>query len=293
MWMQDLRRTLTTLTSLLGPATDPDEPQPFDLDLARVIDPAVAAIVHGYFRGEVHGLEKLPEGPALIAGNHNAGITSFEPFLLGYVWYKLTGGKTPIYFLGHDAMVSLPVVGNLLKRLGTIRASHEAASRAFAQGNKVLVLPGGNKEAFRPFWQRHQVDFCGRTGFVRLALQNSVPIVPMLCLGGHETLMVLGRGEALARWTGVKRYLRSDSFPIFLGLPWGVGLGPIFHLPLPAKLVVELGDPIAVDEVIEAAGGPQEAANDVHLLRELSARTEAAVQAMMDRRAAERRPFIG
>ena len=279
--------TLGQLSRLLFPS-DPDAVAQPNLDLARLVAPLVE-LVSSYFRGEVEGLEKIPDGQALLVANHNAGITSMETFLLGLRWFQHTNGQDLIRFLGHDMMAKVPLIGSFLVQVGMIRASHSAADKALAAGHKVMVLPGGNYEAFRPYRQRHQVDFGGHVGYVRLALRNRVPVVPVLCLGGHETLYVVWRGEALARLTGVKRFLRSDSFPLFLALPWGVAVGPIFHLPIPAKLEVEVGDPLDLHEHLEG-GDPEDRA----VLERLSALVQGRIQQMMDRRAARRRwPVIG
>lgn len=273
-------------TFLLDERLETDRPQPLDHELVRLLAPLLDAMGR-YFRGEVLGLERMPEGPALLVSNHNAGITSFEPLLLGWAWHQRAEGRDPLYYLAHDAVIDAPLLGQLLARLGTVRACQGAGDRVLAAGRKVLVFPGGNYEAFRPFWKRHRVDFHGRTGFAKLALRHRVPIVPVLSLGGHETFFVVHRGERLAKLLGVKRFLRSDSFPLFFGLPWGVCAGPLFHLPLPAKLLVEVGEPLRVDHY------PEDAADDEDLARQLAERTELAVQELMDKRAPERRPFIG
>ena len=280
--------SLRSLRRLVGAPLDPEAVGDPDLDLAQLVAPVVGLIKH-YFRGEVEGLGRLPEGQALLVANHNAGITSMETFLLGLEYYQHTGGRELIRFLGHDMMGRLPLIGNFLIQVGMIRASHSAADKALQSGAKVMVLPGGNYEAFRPYRQRHKVDFGGHVGYVRLALRNRAPVVPVLCLGGHETLYVLFRGARLARLTGAKRFLRSDSFPLFFALPWGLALGPIFHLPLPAKLEVEVGQPLDMQDHLD--GGDPE---DPEVLARLSALVQDRIQQMMDARAARRRwPVIG
>jgi 1-acyl-sn-glycerol-3-phosphate acyltransferase len=279
--------TLKAVKGVFGPRMDPDAVIEPDQELARVAV-SVIQILKKYFRAEVSGLENIPEGKALLVCNHNAGITSMDGFFLGAEWHRKTDGKDPLYFLAHDMMVALPVVGNMLLKLGSIRASHETAAKAFGLGRKVAVFPGGNYEAFRPFSQRYQIDLGGKKGFLKLALRHNVPIVPVVSIGGHETFFVLHRGERIARLTGVRKYLRSESFPIFIGLPWGVGFGPIFHLPLPAKHKMEVGEPITLD-----AYSPEDA-DRPDKLEELYKLVEGRMQDMMDRLASERRfPVIG
>jgi 1-acyl-sn-glycerol-3-phosphate acyltransferase len=278
--MSSIARRL--LEELFGHPLDPDELRDLDPDLARVLMPTLD-LLRRYLRAEVRGLEKLPEGPALLVGNHNGGITFLEPLLLGKAWYDKTGGRMDIHALGHETLFKIPGLGNFIALLGTVSASHENAAQVFASGQKVWVFPGGNYEAFRPWTERHRVDFGGHSGFVKLALHQGVPIVPVLSFGGHEAFFVLTRGESLARLAGTDRLLRSRAFPIFLGLPWGIGVGPIFHLPLPVRCVVEVGEPIVLSEF-----SPDDADDD-EIVRVLYTRVQNTLQRMMDEVVAERR----
>jgi 1-acyl-sn-glycerol-3-phosphate acyltransferase len=239
--------------------------------------------IRRYLRGRVLGVEHIPDGAALLVGNHNAGITFLEPVLLGIAWHELKGGEDGFYYLAHDSLMAIPGLGPLLAKGGAVRANHRNADAVFAAGRKVAVWPWGNYEAFRPWRQRHRVDFGGHAGFVRLALRNRVPIVPVMSLGGHEAYFVLTRGERIAELTGIKKRFRSESFPVFLGLPWGIGVGPLFHLPLPVRTLVEVGPPIPVHE------HPPEAADDPDTVRALAKLVQDTLQAMMDRQLALRR----
>src|SRR6201999_2479102 len=89
-------------------------------------------------------------------------------------------------------------------------------------------------------WQRNRVDFDGRKGFIRLALQENVPIVPVVAIGGQETALFLSRGERLAQLLALDRLFRLKVLPISLALPWGINVGHMAgHTPLPAKITVE------------------------------------------------------
>lgn len=278
---------LKAISSLVWPPMDPDtihKPDPTLMHLAAMF----SDILKKYYREELYGMKNMPKGKALIVGNHNSGITFMEPFVFTAEWHRRTKGKDPLYYLGHDAMVKMPIMGNLLQKLGVIRASHETATKAFQMGRKVVVFPGGNYEAFRPFTQRHQVNFGRKTGYLKLAIRNRVPIVPLMSLGGQETFFVLHRGEKLAKLTGVKKYLRSESFPITLSLPWGLSVGPIFHFPLPSKAIVEVGKPISLEKY-----RPDDA-DDPELLGNLSIKVQQTIQRMMDRHVKKRKlPVLG
>ena len=65
-----------------------------------------------------------------------------------------------------------------------------------------MVFPGGDFDAMRPTLSQNVIDFSGRTGYVRAAIDAGVPIVPMVSIGGQETQLLLTRGTGLAKRVG-------------------------------------------------------------------------------------------
>ena len=51
----------------------------------------------------------------------------------------------------------------------------------------VVVLPGGDYDVYRPTLSENTIDFDGRTGYLRAAVNARVPIVPVVAIGGHES----------------------------------------------------------------------------------------------------------
>ena len=93
------------------------------------------------------------------------------------------------------------------------------------------------------------MDFDGRKGFLRLALKHDVPIVPVVSIGGQETALFLTRGEGLARLLRLDRMFRLKVLPISLALPWGLNVGDMLgHVPLPAKITIDVLEPIDLRE---------------------------------------------
>lgn len=276
------------LREVVAERLDADSVGNFDYRLVRVCLSPVRAIARKYFRADVEGIDRVPEGKAMIVGNHNAGITFLEPFMMGEVWYEHKGDSDPLYFLAHDAMVGIPVLGNALMKFGCVRASMENSKKIFAEDRKLVVFPGGNHEAFRKYSERNRVDFGGHKGFARLAVEAKVPIVPMMSIGGHETFFVLWRGERMAKITHADRILRSRSFPLAIALPWGVMIGPWFHFPLPAKSTIEFGEPFEVSDIVARNLKREKKADAVY------DETIHRIQEMMDDQAARRKcPVIG
>jgi len=223
------------------PKADLDQRDP---DYIRDQLPGMWLLASLYFRADVRGLQRIPaEGPVLLVGNHSGGDVPADTFVFTLAFCSYFGVERPFYQLAHNLVMVYPVLG-WLRKFGTVAASYENARLALQSGAAVLVYPGGDYEVFRPSWERHIVDFGGRKGFVRLARNTAVPIIPVASVGGQETALFLGRGQWLAKLLMVDKLLRLKSVPISLALPWGLNIGDLAgHIPLPAKIVIEVQEP--------------------------------------------------
>ena len=159
------------------------------------------------------------------------------------------GVERRFHQLAHNLVLSMPGLG-WLRKYGTVAATPRNAERALDRGAALLVYPGGDYEVHRPSWESSTVDFGGRKGFIRLAKQRGVPIVPVVSVGGQETAFFLTRGEGLAKRLGLDRMFRLKVLPISLSLPWIVNVGDMLgHIPLPAKITIQALPPIDVHEM--------------------------------------------
>jgi 1-acyl-sn-glycerol-3-phosphate acyltransferase len=256
-----------------------------DPDYIRENLPLLWLIASLWFRGEVRGLGNIPErGPVLLVGNHSGGNVPPDTLLFTVAFSTYFGVERRFHQLAHNLVLALPV-GRMLRPYGTVPASHEHAERALEAGAAVLVYPGGDWEVHRPVWERNKVDFAGRKGFIQLALDQGVPIVPVVAIGGQETALFLSRGDRIAAALGVDRFLRLKVMPISIALPWGLNVGDFLgHLPLPARITIEVLPP--VDLEAEFGGDPDALEVYDHLI--------VLMQGALDTLAAERRfPVIG
>jgi 1-acyl-sn-glycerol-3-phosphate acyltransferase len=137
----------------------------------------------------------------------------------------------------------------------------------------------------RPITERNKVDFDGRKGFVRLALEASVPIVPVVSIGGQETALFLSDGRRLAHALRLDRLFRLKVLPVSIALPWIINIGDFLgHLPLPAKITTQVLEPIDLGERF----GRRPDADEVYEY------VTGAMQDTLDGLAAERRfPVLG
>jgi 1-acyl-sn-glycerol-3-phosphate acyltransferase len=252
-----------------------------DPDYIRDRLPGTWLLASLYFRADVRGLHRIPaDKPVLLVGNHSGGNVPPDTFVSTLAFCSYFGVERPFFQLAHNMVVSAPGLG-WLRKFGTVAANSENARMALESGHAsaLLVYPGGDYEVARPSWERNVVDFNGRKGYVQLAREAGVQIVPVASVGGQETALFLTRGEWLAKLLRVDKLLRLKTMPISLALPWVLNISDLAgHLPLPAKITIEVQEPIDVD-------GDDDSVNDAVL---------ASLQAGVDRLAAERRfPVIG
>jgi 1-acyl-sn-glycerol-3-phosphate acyltransferase len=277
-----LARGLAGLVTSRIPRADLDERDP---DYIRDSLPRLWLLATLWFRAEVRGLGNIPaEGPVLLVGNHSGGNLTPDTGVFTLAFNTYFGVERAFYQLAHNLVLSWPGLG-FLRKFGTVAASPENAQEALRSGAALLVYPGGDYEVHRPSWQRHTVDFDGRKGWIRLALEHDVPIVPVVSIGGQETALFLTRGEGLAKLLMLDRAFRLKVLPVSLALPWGLNVGDfVGHVPLPSKIVVEALPPID----LRAEFGEEPDVDEVydHVLRLMQDTLEAL--------AAERRlPVLG
>ena len=259
------------------------EMEKWDPEFTEQLATKIRPLIERYFRSEVNGLDNLPpSGGALLVSNHSGGTLTPDVFVLGSAYYERFGYSRPLYTLGHDSLFRGRLAG-LLTRAGVIHASRENAASALRSDGVVLVFPGGDYDAYRPSRAANAVDFNGRKGYVRTALETGVPIVPTVSIGAQDSQLFLTRGTGLAKRLGLKR-LRVDILPITIGFPFGLSTFVLPNLPLPTKIVTAVLQPI---NIVEQFGAHPH-------VDEVDAHVRSVMQRALDELARQRRfPILG
>jgi 1-acyl-sn-glycerol-3-phosphate acyltransferase len=259
----------------------PDLP---DKDALAVVIEFWAFLGKYYFRTNVEGVENVPEsGPGIIVCNHSAGLMPMDGAMALDKLHQRYGRQRIVHPLVHDFAYIAETIGAQARRIGILRASVENSRKVLDAGRLLMVYPGGDMEAFRPFKERNKIVLAGRKGFVRIALQERVPIIPLVSVGLHESFFVMTRGKFLAKKLGFKKYLRSDLFPLGLSFPWGLAPSFMMFMPMPSAIDMRFGEPIEVD------GDPE----DPEVVEKGYRRVEAAMQSIMDELSKDRVLWLG
>ena len=197
----------------------------------------------------------------MLVGSHNGGLAAPDMVMTMYDWFRNFGTQRPSYGLMHPhAWKMNSAIAQLAAQTGAIVAHPKMAIAALESKASVLVYPGGAQDVFRPHRDRDKINLAGRTGFIKLALKYHVPIIPIISTGAHDTLIVLAdfyeQAKQLHRW-GMPWLLNLDPqvFPIYLGLPWGIAIGPLPNIPLPVPIRIRVCPPIWFERYGKKAAG--------------------------------------
>jgi 1-acyl-sn-glycerol-3-phosphate acyltransferase len=196
-----------------------------------------------WFRPTVTGWENIPAEPFLCVANHS-GYGVMEILTLVCLWVRKFGMARPVVGLAHDIGLWWPFRLVVL-RIGGVRASNAAGLEPLAKGFPVLVFPGGDVDALRPFAARYRIQWNGRHGFLRTARDAEVPVLPLVISGSHAQYTLLPGGRLVARLFGLGR-LRLATWPLTLGgclllaalAGWLSGVSPGYLVLLSAVVAV-------------------------------------------------------
>jgi 1-acyl-sn-glycerol-3-phosphate acyltransferase len=270
-----LRQRFASLASLRALVAGPGELDFFGIDreLCERAMPLLDFLYGSWWRVATRSIENVPEqGPAVVVANHG-GALPWDALVLRLALLKDHPARRELRPLLDARALQLPVAGPLAGRLGAVLATPENALGLLADARAVAVFPEGTRAGPRPWAERYRVDRFGRGGFVKIALRAGAPIVPCAIVGSEETSASLVRPGWIADRLGLPVLATAPALP----------LGALGLLPLPSRWTVRFGEPV------DTRGLDAAAADDPAVVLDLTERTRAALQAMLDEDVAARR----
>jgi 1-acyl-sn-glycerol-3-phosphate acyltransferase len=218
-----------------APGTDADADGGHDPTFLDRATPVLEFLWSRYFRVRLLGVENVPDtGAALLVGNHSGGIP-YDGAMLLYGVQREHARHRRVRPLVANFVFRRGWMGNVVTRIGGVRASTETALPLLAAGELVAVFPEGLKGVGKLYRERYRLARFGRGGFVRLAREARVPLLPVAIVGAEEIHPVIGKITKLAEPLGL------PYIPITPTFPW---LGPLGLLPVPTKWTIQIGAPI-------------------------------------------------
>jgi 1-acyl-sn-glycerol-3-phosphate acyltransferase len=219
-----------------------------------------------YFRSDVHGVDRVPQGRVLLVSNHSGQIP-IDGMLIAASMFLDAEPPRLIRSMVEKWTQTLPFVGTAFSRVGQVVGVPENARRLLELGEVIMVFPEGARGISKPFSERYRLTEFG-LGFMRLALETRTPIVPIAVIGAEEQYVSLGSFEVVAKALG------WPSFPVIPQLFFPGG-----QLPLPTKVRIYFGEPLSFE------GDPDD---DDAVIEEKVARVKGTIQSMLNRGLKER-----
>jgi 1-acyl-sn-glycerol-3-phosphate acyltransferase len=204
-----------------------------------------AWLYRNWFRCEVEGIERVPEGRVLIIANHGGQI-AWDGLLLATALLLDRNPPRLVRAMGERFIGNAPVVSWLIPRIGHVLGDPENCRRLLEAGEAIMVFPEGVRGISKPIFERYQLREFG-SGFVRLAVATGTPVVPVGIVGTEEATPGVNAPR-------IARALGLPSFPVTPFFPW---LGPLGLAPLPTKVRILFDEPVILDG---APDEPEEAA---------------------------------
>ena len=188
-----------------------------------------------WFRVESRGVENLPKsGPVLLVANHAGNTFAWDAAMLSAACFLEAEPPRLARGLAEYYLPQLPFLGDAMVQAGSVVGTPENCAHLFERGECVMVFPEGARGAIKPYAKAYQLQRFG-LGFMRMALEFGVPILPVGIVGSEEASPGLYDSKLLARLVG------APGFPITPTFPW---LGLLGFVPLPVKFRIRFGKPM-------------------------------------------------
>jgi 1-acyl-sn-glycerol-3-phosphate acyltransferase len=200
-------------------------PRPIDEDFVDAVTKHLGPL-RDYLRVEVDGLDRVPDGGAVMIANHT-GAAGLD-FVILYLTLFEEIDRT-FYAAAHPSFFRTPVIRDIASRIGMFEVSVTESTRLLDRGELLLFFPEGEDGNFKPLWKYYDLQTF-HPGFARVALAAEAPILPVVVVGGEDSNPSLGK---------------IDWFEEAFGSPLPL---PLSLLPLPAKWRVRFLDPIPVEK---------------------------------------------
>ncbi|NRA33071.1 MAG: acyltransferase family protein [Polyangiaceae bacterium] len=205
----------------------------------------VTSVAHRlWFRTSVYGIENVPSGGALLVSNHS-GQFPLDGMMIAASMFMDAQPPRLVRAMVEKWAQTMPYISLLFSRTGQVVGVPDNCRRLLERDELILVFPEGARGVSKPFSKRYQLQDFG-PGFMRMAMEMGVPIIPVAVVGAEEQYVNVGNLEWAAKFLG------APALPLLPQL-----LIPGGQLPLPTKYHIYFGEPMSFegdpddDELVE------------------------------------------
>lgn len=251
-------RSLSGILDAAAHFNKSNQPHRWDRRLVRAVEPIAEWLFTDYWRVQTLGAKNIPlKGRTLIVANHS-GTLPFDGAMLHLAVRRNHSKKRFVRFLVDDFVYRVDLMGEVMQRLGGVRASPDNAKQLLKREELIAVFPEGVRGLGKLYGESYQLARFGRGGFVRVAAETETPIIPCAIVGAEEIYPILWKSEELAAALQVPYLPVTPTFPL---------LGPLGLIPLPSQWVIAFGPAIHVPKSV--AKNPQKIDAWSHTIRDI------------------------
>jgi 1-acyl-sn-glycerol-3-phosphate acyltransferase len=187
-----------------------------------------------------YGLDNVPRrGPCLFVGNHTLFGLLDAPMLFIELYTKR---HIKLRSLGDHVHFRVPLWRDVLHRYGVVDGTRENCAKLMADGESILVFPGGAREVFKRKGEKYKLLWGDRIGFARLAIRFGYPIIPFAAVGADDAWDIVLSGNQLIP-PGLQSVLQRLGLRTDALIPIVKGIGPT-PLPRPERLYFNFAPPV-------------------------------------------------
>ncbi len=157
----------------------------FNLETFAKWEPVFRFCYEEHFKVRVRGIENIPsEGAALLIGNHS-GLLPLDGAMITMAMSSYHPAPRRVRYMITDWFFQLPGINEWMMETGQVRATLENARKLIDNEELVGIYPEGLRGVGKTFKERYRIlDF--HPGFVQLAIERQVPLIPVATVGGDE-----------------------------------------------------------------------------------------------------------
>ena len=180
--------------------------------------------------------EEMKEGAQFVIGVFPHGSwADYRVLMDGMLPQIFPNIASNIKTLAASVLFRMPIIREISLWTGCVDARRSVAERQLDSGRSLLIIAGGEAEQIRTTFGKEIIYLSKRKGFVKLALQKDIPLVPCYVFGCSDyyrtNLCFFDARVTLVKMLGVCISLASG----YLGSPW---------CPFPVKTTIVFGKPI-------------------------------------------------
>ncbi|KAG2848898.1 hypothetical protein PC116_g963 [Phytophthora cactorum] len=197
--------------------------------------------VKRYFSGTIIRMAPLDPEKQYVLSFHPHGIMPISVMWLQFTaqWRKLFPNFYA-HILTASILHQIPLARDVLHFYGSREVTRTAFAHTLQQKESVLLVPGGQAEMLQQQSAKNEVRvYTHHKGFIRLAIEHGVPLVPVLSFKEGE-MMDNVQAPMLQRW-----FVKKLAFP-FPYFPYGRGMLPI---PRKVDIPIVVGEPLEVPHI--------------------------------------------